>query len=187
MGRLWSMLALVAVLAGLGGYIYFVDSKRPTSGTAEKEKVFAGVTADKLEEITVTNDGESSTLRKADGTWKLTAPEASDADQNEVSTLTSNLASVEINRVIDENASNLADYGLAKPKITSRSRDRAASSGELRIGEKTATQGDVYAMKPGGKRVFLVSSFQETAFGKKPFDLRDKKVLDLRARQGGHD
>ena len=29
MGRLTSTLLLVVVLAGLGGYIYFVDSKRP--------------------------------------------------------------------------------------------------------------------------------------------------------------
>ena len=179
MGRLWSMLALVAVLAGLGGYIYFVDAKRPASDLAAKQKVFDGVTADKIEEITVTNDGESSTLRKADGTWKMTAPIGSDADQNEVSTLTSNLASVEVNRVIDENAANLGDYGLAKPKITVAFKGQGGLVGELLIGEKTATQGDVYAMKPGGKRVFLISSFQETAFGKKPFDLRDKKVLSF--------
>ena len=118
MGRLGSMLALVAVLAGLGGYIYFVDAKRPASDIAAKQKVFDGLASDKIEEITLTNDGESSTLKKADGTWKMTAPTASDADQNEVSTLTTNLAGAEVNRVIDENAANLADYGLAKPKIT---------------------------------------------------------------------
>ena len=98
---------------------------------------------------------------------------------NEVSTLTTNLANAEVNRVIDENASNLADYGLAKPKITIAFKGQGGASGELQLGDKTATQGDIYAMKPGSKRVFLISSFQETAFGKKPFDLRDKKVLNF--------
>ena len=32
-------------------------------------------------------------------------------------------------------------------------------------------------MKNDEKRVFLVSSFQETSFNRKPFDLRDKKIL----------
>ena len=92
MGRMWSTLVLVAVLAGLGGYIYFVDSKRTSTGVADKQKVFDGVQADKIEELTLTNDGETSTLQKTDGTWKMTAPAPADADQNEVSTLTSNLA-----------------------------------------------------------------------------------------------
>jgi hypothetical protein len=179
MGRLWSTLALVAVLAGLGGYIYFVDAKKSSSSIADKQKVFDGLQADKIEELSVTSDGETSTLKKADGTWKMTSPAAADADQNEASTLTSNLANAEINRVIDENASNLADYGLANPKIKVGYKAQGGGSGELLMGEKTATQGDVYAMKPGTKRVFLISSFQETAFGKKPFDLRDKKVLNF--------
>src|SRR6478735_7118229 len=101
MGRLWSTLALVAVLAGLGGYIYFVDAKKSSSSIADKQQVFDGLQADKIEELSVTNDGETSTLKKAEGTWKMTAPAAADADQNEASTLTSNLANAEINRVID--------------------------------------------------------------------------------------
>ena len=50
-------------------------------------------------------------------------------------------------------------------------------SGSLLLGDKTATQGDMYAMKGGEKKVFLVPAFQETSFTKKPFDLRDKKIL----------
>jgi hypothetical protein len=178
MRGLWSTIALVVVLAGLGGYIYFVDSKRPAGGIEEKQKVFS-VEADKIEEITLTAENETSTLRKADGTWKLTAPVAADANQTEVSSLTSNLASLEVNRVVDENASNLAEFGLASPRIAIAFKGQGGVSGQLHLGDKTATQSDVYAVKPGEKRVFLVSSFQETTFAKKPFDLRDKRVLNF--------
>jgi hypothetical protein len=45
MRGLTSTLILVAVLAGLGGYIYFVDAKRPASTGADdaapKTKIFA--------------------------------------------------------------------------------------------------------------------------------------------------
>ena len=53
MRGLTSTLILVAVLAGLGGYIYFVDSKRPApgpEGDAAKSKVFS-VDAEKIDEL----------------------------------------------------------------------------------------------------------------------------------------
>lgn len=176
MGRLVSTIALVAVLAGLGGYIYFVDSKRPVTGVEEKEKVFT-VEADKIEEITLTSDSQTSTLRKTDGTWRMTAPVQADADQTEVSTLTSNLSTLEVNRVVEENASDLGNYGLASPRIAVAFKAQGGAAGQLHLGEKTATQSDVYAVKPSEKRVFLIPSFQETSFAKKPFDLRDKRIL----------
>jgi hypothetical protein len=118
MRRLINMLVLAVLLGGLGAYIYFVDSKRPAGGgLPEKEKVFT-VEADKLEEITVTSDNETTTLRKVDGVWRTTAPVQAEADQSAVSSLTSGLSSLEMNRVVEENATNLGEYGLTTPRIT---------------------------------------------------------------------
>jgi hypothetical protein len=175
MRGLTSTIALVVVGAGLGGYIYFVESKRPAGALETKEKVFT-VEADALEELSVTSQGETTTLRKEGGTWKITAPITADADATEVSNLTSALTSLEVNRVIDENASNLAEYGLAEPRVRLAYKAKGGS-GEVHIGEKTATQSDLYAMKAGEKRVFLLSAYQETSLAKKTFDLRDKRVL----------
>jgi hypothetical protein len=176
MRGLTSTILLVLALAGLGAYIYFVDSKRPAPGVETRDKVFA-VEADAIEEITLTAGGETTTVRKTEGTWRMTAPQAVDADQTEVSNLTSNLASLELNRVIDENASNLGEYGLAQPAIQISFKAANGVSGALNLGDKTATQADLYAAKPGESRVFVVSAFQESTFNKKPFDLRDKRVL----------
>jgi hypothetical protein len=107
----------------------------------------------------------------------MTTPAATDADQTEVGSLTSNLASLEVNRVVDENPADLATYGLATPKVQLSFKGQNNVAGELAIGDTTPTSGDVYAMKPGEKRVFLLSSFTETTFNKKPFDLRDKRIL----------
>jgi hypothetical protein len=178
MRGLTSTILLVVVLAGLGGYIYFVESERPATGIEPRDKVFT-VEADAIEEITLTSGGETSTLRKTDGSWKLTAPQAVDADQTEVSSLTSNIASLEVNRVVDENASDLATYGLAKPAIQLSFKAANGVTGALNLGDKTATSSDIYAVKPGETRVFVVSAFQESTFSKKPFDLRDKRVLQF--------
>jgi hypothetical protein len=178
MGRLTSTIILIVALAGLGGYIYFVDSKRPAPGSTARDKVFT-VEADTIEEITLKNGGESTTLKKVDGTWKITAPMQVDADQTEASSLTSNIASLEVSRVVDENAANLSEYGLATPAIELSYKAVGGASGQVYLGDKTATQSDMYAVKPGEKKVFVVPAFQESTFAKKSFDLRDKKILNF--------
>ena len=176
MRGLTSTIILVLVLAGLGAYIYFVDSKKPAGGLEEKQKVFT-VEADKINEVTVTAENETTSLKKENGTWKITAPLATDADSNEVSSLTSALAALEVNRVVDENATNLSEYGLAQPRIKLAFKAEGGANGEIFLGEKTPTQSDMYATRPGEKRVFLVQAFQESSLAKKTFDLRDKRVL----------
>lgn len=181
MRGLTSTLILVVVLAGLGAYIYFVDSKRPAAGpdgsATVKEKVFT-VEGDKVNELRVTAKGESSLLRKTDAGWKLVEPAPFDADPPEAIGIANALGNVEIVRVVDENATNLEQFGLANPSVTVEYKAEGGGSGKLRLGNKNATQGEVYALKNDDqKRVFLVSSFQETTFNRTPFDLRDKKIL----------
>ena len=180
MRGLSSTLILVVVLAGLGGYIYFVDSKKPAASadgsSATKEKVFT-VEAGKINELRVTYQGDSSLLKKDDSGWKMIEPSPIDADPPEAIGVASALTNVEIVRVIDDNATNLEQFGLANPQITVAFKAEGGASGTLKLGNKNATQGEIYALKNDEKRVFLVSSFQETSFNRKPFDLRDKKIL----------
>jgi len=122
MRGLKSTIALVVVLAGLGAYIYFVTSKMPEGGAAatdaKKEKVFASLEADKIEEVKVaTASGDATTLKKEGGAWKITQPSELPASASEVSGLTSALGQAEITRVIDENPANLNDYGLSNPRV----------------------------------------------------------------------
>lgn len=180
MGRLTSTLVLVVVLAGLGGYIYFVDSRRPAPSAdgspAAVGKVFT-VEADKINELRITSQGESSLLKKDDAGWKLFEPTQVEADPPEAIGITTALGNIDIVRIVDENPTDLDQFGLAKPGITVEFKAEGGVSGTLKLGNKNATQGEVYALKNDEKRVFLVSAFQETTFNRKPFDLRDKKIL----------
>jgi Domain of unknown function (DUF4340) len=186
MRGLKSTLFLIVVLAGLGAYIYFVDSKTPAStvgpggiASETKDKAFT-VEADKIEEVRVTADKQTSVLKKVNGTWQLVEPVKSDADQTEASALANTLAGLEVNRVVEENAADLSGYGLADPRFKVAFKAADGAGGELYIGEKTATQNDLYAVKAGEKRVFLVPAFNETSLNKKPFDLRDKRILTVK-------
>jgi hypothetical protein len=180
MRGLTSTLILVVVLAGLGSYIYFVDSKKPAAGidgsSETKEKVFT-VEADKINELRITNQGETSLLKKDASGWKMIEPTPIEADPTEAIGVASALPNVDIVRVIDEKATDLEQFGLANPQITVAFKADGGASGTLKLGNKSATQGEIYALKNDEKRVFQISSFQETSFNRKPFDLRDKKIL----------
>ncbi len=182
MRGLRSTILLVAVLAGLGAYIYFVTWKLPEGGATDAkklEKVFAGYEADKVEEIKVMSAaGDATTLRKEGGVWKLTQPITAAASESEVSGITSALGQMEVGRVVDENPTNLNDYGLSNPRI--QIDFKAAGDKDykkLLVGDKSPTGSDIFAKRNDDKQVFLIPSFQETSVNRTTFDLREKSVL----------
>src|ERR1051326_2030091 len=111
---------MTVVLAAVGGYAFYLSKKGDTTESGSKlEKVFPALkAADDVQELRVsTADGEATTLKKDNGAWQVTAPITAPADASEVNGITAALSSTEITRVVDENPSNLNDYGLSNPKI----------------------------------------------------------------------
>src|SRR5262249_37640706 len=109
MRGLRSTIALLVVLVGLGAYIYFVTWKQPDApGRGKKlEKVFP-VTSDKSDEIKIPWVWGDATARKKDGgSWKLTEPVATAADESEANGIANALATADLVRVVDENPTNL--------------------------------------------------------------------------------
>src|SRR5688500_17788895 len=181
MRGIWSTLALVVVLGGLGAYIYFVDSREPAAGSSvdgepAREKFFT-VETDKINEVKLTYQGQTTLLRKSDAGWKIVEPVQLDADPPEAISLAQAITNLESVRPVVDNPSDLKQFGLAEPPITVEFKADGGASGSFKLGNKNATQGEIYALKGGDDTVFLVSSFQESTFNREPFALRDKKIL----------
>jgi hypothetical protein len=179
-----SLLVLIVIAAGLGAYLYFVEMKRAPGDAPEKhDKVFS-VEADKIDEITIRSEkGEKTTLKKSGSDWQVVSPAGngpSAVDQSEVSGITTNLATLEQQRVVEEKAEDLKEFGLAEPRIEVAFKAGSAEQ-KLQIGSKTPTGSDLYARLDGQPKVFLISSFLESTFNRGTFDLRDKSVLKLDA------
>ena len=56
---------------------------------------------------------------------------------------------------MDENASNLASYGLEPPRVRVTLTMADGKTHTLRIGEDTPTEGNSYAMLDGDKRLIV--------------------------------
>src|SRR6185437_3831878 len=139
-----SFLVLVVIAAGLGGYLYY-DSKHPAEDTKKNEKVFADLKSDAITQVTVKSDkGETTTAQKQANAWQLTQPVQAPADEAELSGITSNLASAEVQSVIDDKPSDVKQFGLDPPRIQV-SFKTGGTDHALLIGQKTPTGADLYA------------------------------------------
>jgi hypothetical protein len=203
-----NLLILLVLGLGLGAYVYFVESKRePASATADgtgssesRQKVFGtGLEAAKIEELRLTSSsGERTMLKKsggaagagkeggaaASGTWQIVEPIQSAVDETEVTSVTSNLATLESTRVVEENAKDLAKYGLAEPKVEVAF--KAAGDKDYRrlfVGGKTPTGGDLYAKLANESKVVLIPAYLESSLDRSTFQLRDKSILKFERDQ----
>jgi len=177
MRGLRSFLILLVIAVPLVGYMAY-EMKREPPDADKKDKVFT-VEADKIEELTVKSEsGEQTTLRKSGTDWQIVQPIAVKSDGAEVAGITSGLAGLEQQRLIDENPADLAEYGLAPARMEVAFK-AGGQEHRLLVGRKTPPGTDLYAKLAAEKKVFLIPSYLEATFNKKTFDFRDKTVLTL--------
>ena len=175
----WKTYAALAVAAGLGAYIYFVESKKEEKPDKPKEKVVS-LDKTKVKELTLANEGKEEVKLVKDGTsWRLTAPEAAPADAKEAESLLSSLEGLEVDEVVTETPARLSEFGLDPPRSRVTVAPQGGAAQEVLFGRKTPDEGSVYAKQPGKPRVFTVPSYSASVFDKKPFDLRDRDILHV--------
>jgi hypothetical protein len=178
-GPLVRMLVMLAVALGLGAYLYFYESKQEPKPDKVKEKVFTLEKA-KVKELDLASLAGAHLVKEGDA-WRLTAPQAAPADGTVVDGLLTSLQGVELEEVVSEDATDLAQYGLAAPRVTVTAvLEGGAPPQTLLLGDKTPDGANVYAKTGASPRVFTVAGHATGAFEQKPFELRDRDVLHVK-------
>lgn len=174
------LLIAVVLLAVLGGVVWWSnknEAAKASKGTDNTTKILS-IPDDQFQEIQIKKvTGEVETLVKENGKWKMTQPQALPADQDTVSSMVTTLGALNADRVVDDKATDLKQYGLADPTLDIKIKRKDGKTDEVLIGDDLPTGSGAYAMKPGDPRVFAVASFTKTAVDKRPDDLRDKRLL----------
>jgi hypothetical protein len=189
MSRLLSTLGLLVVLLGLGGYIYW-GQPGPSSDVANKQEKLFTVDSTKIEELKVKSEsGDVTALKKDNGAWQVVAPIAVSASENDASSIVNGVAGLDVDRVVDENPTDLKEYGLDSPRLEVEFKaDGGKTAGKLLVGGKTPTGGNLFAKRDDQKRVVLIGQFNEATFNKSTFDLRNKAIMKFdRAKVDGAD
>src|ERR1039458_10537933 len=135
------LLVAVVLLAALGGAIWYSNKKQ-----AQKEKAPAdaspkivSIPEDRFREIRLQKAGaEPIVLSHDSGKWALTAPQPLPADPDASASLVGALASVSADKTIDDNATDLASYGLASPALQAQVVEKDGKQVQLRSEEHTS-------------------------------------------------
>src|ERR1700686_381563 len=117
------LLIAAVVLAALSGVLYWSNHHPPSDSTA-KASLDTPPKILSLKQEDISNlqikkkGGEELDLAKGDaGKWQITAPKPLGADQEAVSTLLSTVSSLNSERLVDDKAADLNQYGLAQPPL----------------------------------------------------------------------
>lgn len=169
-------LLMLAVLLGLGGYIYFIDLDRQR--TAEDAKTLLQFDSDAVTQVALVYPDRELHLAKDDGGWNITAPLEARADTTAVNNLVNAVNQAEVSRTLDDPQPDLALYGLDSPVATVRlTLEDGAQLPLIRIGKDTPVGYSVYVQRAGEDAILLTPQALRLGMTKQTKDLRDKAVL----------
>lgn len=169
------------------GVFYWSEHHTPPADV--KTSASTSPTILKLDENSITKlelkskNAEPIVLVKNNSGWQITEPMLLAADQIAVSSVVASLSSLESERVVEDKASNLKPFGLAEPGVEIDVTEKNNQTQHLLLGDDTPTGSAVYAMLSGDPRIFTMASYRKSALIKGLNDLRDKRLLTVRADQ----
>ena len=180
MRRLRSTLVLLVLFLAIGGYAWFVERERPPASEAEVNENAFDIAAGRITDLTVRAvNGDVTVLTRTENEidWMVSAPVATEADDNAATAIATTLAALEIRRVVQEDAADLAPFGLAEPGVSVTFATPDGDPVTLSVGDETPTGGEHYAAV--GSRVILVAGFVESTLNRTTFELRDRSILEF--------
>lgn len=172
-----------AVLAALGGVVWWSNQREAAKADLPDPNAppkILTVAEEGLQRIEFRHRGDQETTvleRQEGGGWKITSPRELTADLGLVAGVTSAASSLSSTRVVDENAADLAGYGLDPALITVAFTFKDGTTKTLRIGDDTPDRGGTYAAVDGDPRLFTMAASSKTSFDKRAKDLREKHLL----------
>jgi hypothetical protein len=179
------LLIAAVVLAALTGVLYWSNHHPPSESTAKASldtppKILS-LKQEDISKIEIRKKGgEELDLAKGDaGKWQITAPKPLGADQEAVSGLLSTVSSLNADRLVEDKAADLNQYGLAQPALELDVTTKDGKPQKLLLGDDTPAGSAVFAKLDGDPRVFTVASYNKASVDKTANDLRDKRLLTV--------
>jgi len=178
------LLIAAAVLAALTGVLYWSNNHKSadttTPATPASPKLVTANDAD-ITKIEIDKKGtEQVGLAKGgDGKWEITAPIKLTADQDAVASMLSTLSGLTSERVVEDHALDLKQYGLADPSLKVEFTAKDGKSQRVLLGDDTPAGNAVFASLRGDPRVFTIAGSTKSSIDKSPADLRDKRLLTV--------
>src|SRR5512140_2239224 len=120
--RIRGLMIAVATLALLGGLLWWSNkAEKAKEGQPAKDAPpkIVQIPEDQIRQIEIAKkDGETTVIRKNDSNkWEMTAPKPLAVDPEAANAVASALSSLNSDRLVEDRAADLAQYGLAAPAV----------------------------------------------------------------------
>ena len=144
MTRYWPTVLMLMIFAGLGSYLYLVEfpaEQREEKQESEQKHILpfpeTGITGLSI----TTAQGPIEFKLTEPGKWSIVAPLQTDADNREVQALIRALVTGAVTRTVDEQATQLAPFGLEQP-VTTLTVTAGTQQEAISIGDSGPTGGE---------------------------------------------
>lgn len=158
-------LVLLAILVGLGGYLYFVEvpNKQIEERNEAQHKALLPFVESDISGLTITTaQGPVAMTKMGPGDWVITAPLQTNADPRETQSLVRALATGKVTRIVEENPASLAAFGLEQP-TTVVTVVAGAQQDSFSIGDSGPLTSTLYVLR-GSDRAVLLTDLSPTHF-----------------------
>jgi len=180
--RFKSTAIMFVVFAVLGGYVYFKEFRGQEERQKQEEtkkRLFSIEEKDITEISIVYPDRTLSAVKKGEKQWQITSPAGIEADSDEWEQLAANVAKIDREDTVAENASDVTAFGLNQPGVKLTAKTKDGKSLEVQFGAENPKKTHNYAKLSSGSDVFLVANNWSKTFTKTVSDVRNKKVLEF--------
>jgi len=182
--KIRGFISAIVVLAGLTGALYWSNRQKPAeTASADAPPKILTLKEEDITKIDLKKKGADELVLAKDssGKWQITAPQPLGVEQSTVSPMLSSLSTLTSERLVEDKASDLGQYGLSDPAIAATITEKNNKTHQLLVGDNTPAGSGVYARLEGDPRVFTIATYNKSNIDKSVNDLRDKRMLTVEA------
>ena len=185
MSRYWPTLLLAGVLAGLGGYLYFVElpEQRTEVVTATQAKQILPFAEAQISAVKVRSHSGEVVLSQTPGQpWAIAEPFHTDADQRQVQALLRALVTGKVTRLVETHPVSLTPFGLDHPStvVTLTAGDRQET---LSIGDAGPLSSTLYVLRASDESVLLTDLAPKDFLNRTLLSFRRKELLQFNQQE----
>ncbi len=177
--RYWPSLLMFVILAGLGGYLYFVEipTKQREDEQRRDQQQLLPFPEIAITGLTVTTAQGPVELKLSErGRWTIATPLQTDADSREVQTLIRALVTGTVTRTVKEKATALAPFGLEQP-VTTITVIAGTQQETISIGDSGPLSYTLYVLRGSDRKVLLTNLAPKDFVNKSLLTFRRKELL----------
>jgi Domain of unknown function (DUF4340) len=172
---------MALVLAALGLYLYLVEfpAKQSQEQQESAKKRVVTVEEQAITSLSFKNDREELVFeRHADKGWTLIKPIRTEADIRELHSLIRAIVLGSVHRVVEENPSTLAPFGLEKP-VAAVTMKGGSMEETLLIGDTGPLSSTLYVLRTSDHAVLLTDLAPKDFVNKSLMTFRRKDILHV--------